>query len=658
MIISPRSALVAAALAVVLFPSRSVAESVVSEWNEQMLAAIRAGAPRPTVVSRSMYLVSASVYDAWAAYDGMALASAKANRTLRRPAREHTEAHRRHAVSQAAYRALLAEFPSQRPRFDDFLASLGYAPSDSMDPSTPDGIGNLAALGVLESRRDDGSNASKNFADTRSATYVTTYVAYNSANPTQDNYPGHAGFDGSRWQPLRVPNGSVRDADGEPVVDPGLPSSYADQRFLTPHWGGVRTFAAGDPRQFLPPAPPLFGSSEPYVDALGQRMSNDEAWKRQVEEVLTLSATLDDRGKVIAEFWADGPRSETPPGHWNQLAQGVSVRDAHLIGDDARMFFALNAALLDASIVTWHVKRTYDSIRPVSAIRHLYHGVQVPAWAGPDLGTRMIPGDQWRPYQDPTFVTPPFPEFTSGHSAFSAAAAEVLTRFTGREDFHDGVTRIGKDINGDGVEDFLGEHLAPAGSNRFESGPAEAVTLRWPTFKDAADEAGYSRLYGGIHIQDGDLHGRRIGERVGAKAMAKAQSLFAGQLPIDAGFAGTWTAPGRDGEALLFDVLADGRVTAAWLTYDYQGRQVWLAGAGDAGVDGTATIALSITRGPRFGSYYDEARLDARAWGEIELRFTGCDDAQLSYASPLSGYSSGTHALQRLTRATGTTCVD
>jgi len=172
--------------------------------------------------------------------------------------------------------------------------------------------------------------------------------------------------------------------------------------------------------------------------------------------------------------------------------------------------------------------RAFDFARPVSAIRHMYAGQTIEAWGGPGRGTERMPGDSWRPYQSLSFVTPAFPEYVSGHSTFSTAAAEVFRLYTGSDRFYDGVTVLQDDFNRDGVPDLLGQYIVPAGGNRFETSPAEAVTLQWTTFQDAAAEAGVSRLYGGIHIQDGDHYGRRMGERIGVQAYALAERYWSG----------------------------------------------------------------------------------------------------------------------------------
>lgn len=158
----------------------------------------------------------------------------------------------------------------------------------------------------------------------------------------------------------------------------------------------------------------------------------------------------------------------------------------------------------------WGIKRQYDYVRPVSAIHYLFNGQMVQAWGGAYQGTRDVPGGSWNPYQASTVVTPPFAEYVSGHSTYSASAAEVLKLFTGSDVFGYGVT-IGK------------------GTSRVEPGsvPAADILLSWATFTDASDEAGISRRYGGIHFRDGDLEGRRVGHLIGSEAWRKAKKLFA-----------------------------------------------------------------------------------------------------------------------------------
>ena len=150
-----------------------------------------------------------------------------------------------------------------------------------------------------------------------------------------------------------------------------------------------------------------------------------------VDNIVKESAGLNDRKKSQAVYWADGPGSETPPGHWNLIAQWVSRRHGQSLDQDARLFFALNAALLDASITCWETKFRWDYARPISLVRHFKKGRTITAWRGPYLGVGPIQGETWRPY----IPTPNFPEYTSGHSTFSTAAAAVLKDFRGAAEF-------------------------------------------------------------------------------------------------------------------------------------------------------------------------------------------------------------------------------
>jgi len=510
--------------------------SVVVKWNQVALDAVRASAPRPTVNSRALFLLHTSMYDAWSAYSPAANGTQLGGQ-LRRPAAEHTEANKRAAVSYAAYAALLKFFPAYEQKTGAFTAqmkNLGL-PTDpatlaSRDPATPAGIGNIAAETLLNARLNDGSNQTNNYAEVVSATYPALYQSVNNADPAASNTVGGPTFDPARWQPLRVPNGKATDpVTGFPLANNADPSTYTDQKFLTPHWGAVTPFSLSFGGELRPPPPPRPGSAAPYTDALGNTMSSDEAYRRQADEIVQLTAQLTERQKVIAEFWADGPDSVTPPGHWNEFATDLSYRYRYGIDEDVKLFFALNGALMDSSIACWESKRYYDFIRPISAIRHLYFDAIIPGWAGPGLGTKNMPGAKWQPFQSLTFVTPAFSEYTSGHSTFSAAAAEVLRGVSGSDQLYDGTTQVPYDRNRDGVNDFVGEFIARPNSLTIEPGlPSQPVALRWATLKEAADEAGLSRRYGGIHFQDGDLYGRRVGEQIGQRALQKARGYWGG----------------------------------------------------------------------------------------------------------------------------------
>src|SRR5262249_47326913 len=164
-------------------------------------------------------------------------------------------------------------------------------------------------------------------------------------------------------------------------------------------------------------------------------VKNPGHYRNNVKDMIEFSQSLDTGRKLIVEYWADGPSSELPPGHWGLFAQFVSQRDHHRIDKDAQMFFAMHNASFDAGIVAWHIKRKYNGVRPITAVRFTKQGQNIFAWGGPEQPPEHIPGDKWSPYNPGTNLTPSFPGYFSGHSVFSRASATVLALFTGSDDF-------------------------------------------------------------------------------------------------------------------------------------------------------------------------------------------------------------------------------
>jgi hypothetical protein len=281
-----------------------------------------------------------------------------------------------------------------------------------------------------------------------------------------------------------------------------------------------------------------------------------------------------DYTRVLAEFWADGPDSETPPGHWFTILNYVSDHEQFerkfngqgpnisALEWDVKAYFILGGALHDAAIAAWGIKGWHDYIRPISAIRYMcelgqstdnslsnYHSegialkpgfvevvepgdplsgntnenvgkIKLKAWRGHSFitnsetdvaGVGWILAENWWPYQRPSFVTPPFAGFVSGHSTFSRAAAEVMTRITGDEFFPGG----------------MGEFIAKKDEFLvFEKGPSVDVVLQWATYRDASDQTSLSRIWGGIHPPVDDIPGRIIGEKIGIAAYDFALPYF------------------------------------------------------------------------------------------------------------------------------------
>ncbi len=536
------------------------------------------------------------MWDAWAAYDP----SAVGYFVDEQQTTSDVEAARREAISYAAYRILehryanAAGVTETMADLDSLMQRLCY-PVEATNASgdTPAALGNRIAAAVITYGAEDGANERDG--------YDWDYSPVNP--PLVFDQPGTELLEPNHWQPL---------AFDVAIAQNGLPVAAGTQHYIGPHWGFVRGFALEEHHAGLPidpGPPPLLGPDDAEyiasaVEVIAASSSLDPAdgvvidigpgsvgnnplgtndgtghetnpaTERPYTPNLVLAA---DYGRVIAEFWADGPESETPPGHWNTVANWMTDRlsDGRRIGGagepvdplewDVKLYFALNGALHDAAIAAWGAKAYYDYVRPISMIRHLgglgqssdsslpsYHPrglslrpglvelitedsvtagerhahlsefvdeVAIRAWTGtPDDPEREVGGVgwirvvEWIPYQLSTFVTPSFPGYVSGHSTFSRAGAEVLTAITGDPFFPRG----------------LGEWTIPAGTLEFEAGPSQDITLQWATYRDAADQAGLSRIYGGIHVAADDLAGRIMGATCGVDAWDLAQRYWDG----------------------------------------------------------------------------------------------------------------------------------
>ena len=241
------------------------------------------------------------------------------------------------------------------------------------------------------------------------------------------------------------------------------PTPPAFAPYLLPQWGQVIPFTMPSSAHFRPGGPPALVSA---------------TWAADYNEVKALGAAVGSsrtaEQSLIALFWADGAGTETPPGHWNTIARSVATARGNTLEQNARLFALLNTALADAAICAWDAKYTYNSWRPVTAIRN-----------GDTDGHPATVGD---PAWSSFITTPPFPDYVSGHSTFSGAAATVLARFYGT----------------DNITFATGSDFLPG------------VIRSFPSFSAAAREAAISRLYGGIHFRfandDGLTSGIAIGD--------------------------------------------------------------------------------------------------------------------------------------------------
>ena len=616
--------------------------SVARLWNEMLLFSIRNDRARPPVHARNLFHVSVAMYDAWAAYDDEATTwlLGKSNRGFHVPfegvqAPPDVESARKEAISYAVMRIILHRFKNSpgavniSAEVNNLMNDLGYDPEyEGIDYSdgNPASLGNYIAKSIIEFGLQDGSRESFGY----------TYEFYEPVNPplvVKD--PGNPFIiDPNRWQPLMletfidqsgnvVPGGAASfigpewgnvvpfaltksertqyERNGVPCVvyhDPGpppllqadgggtseyyrwgfafvskwqahhdetdgvlwdiSPASIGNVQELPTTWEGVKAFYKEDEggdkgtgRSLNPK------TGQPYVSQMVPR---------------------GDYTRVLAEFWADGPDSETPPGHWFTILNHVNDHpefvkrfngQGEILDDlewDVKAYFSLGGAMHDAAIAGWGVKGWYDYVRPISAIRYMaregqstdntkanYSPRGIPlteglveiieagdplagesnehvgkiklyTWRGPDYiedpledkaGVDWIRAEDFWPYQRPTFVTPPFAGYVSGHSTYSRAAAEVMTLITGDEYFPGG----------------MGEFPAPMNEFLvFEQGPSVDITLQWATYRDASDQCSLSRIWGGIHPPQDDIAGRIIGRTVGVNAVQHSMRYFDGVI--------------------------------------------------------------------------------------------------------------------------------
>ncbi|MGB3508030.1 MAG: DUF6851 domain-containing protein [Microcoleaceae cyanobacterium] len=499
-------------------------------WDRAVQQAVINTSPAsPTIASRAYAIVHTAIYDTWSAYDPLAIGT-QLEDDLQRPQSENIDANKTEAMSFAAYRVLSELFPTETDLFDELMAELGYDPNNTTtDTTTPAGIGNVSAEALLIFRRNDGSNQLGNDPNGDGTPY-SDITDYQSVNPPGDP------IDIELWTPETIP------INAEPGEEERV------QRFLTPQWGDVIPFSLASGDEFRPTAPEPFLLVDGEVDLEARTITLADgsvveitpdiigtiinpAFIEQTEEVIAMSANLTDEQKLVAEFWEDGRGTSFPPGTWMTFGQFVSARDDNTLDEDVKLFFNLGNAVFDAGIATWESKTFYDYARPVRTVRELGElgligefnpelgGFAIDAWAGPGEGIQTILATDFLTYQTPGGdPSPPFAEYVSGHSTFSAAGAEILQLFTGSDDFGASIT-------------------FQAGESLFEPGitPEEPITLEWETFSEAADEAGLSRLYGGIHFEDGDLNGGELGQQVAESVWQETQLAIAPNVTIGTG---------------------------------------------------------------------------------------------------------------------------
>lgn len=596
--------------------------SIARNWNERILEGIRMDTPHPPVHARNLFTFSVCMYDAWAAYDTNAVGFIYRGK--------HTAADvavaRREAISYAMYRMMLERHAYSRTATNqsyanpNFMAALGYDTNYVLrTTNTPAGVGNLIYDAVSAWFINDGSRQ----------TNGTPYPIANPPGPVYPDYPtGHprryaflngqlnpaypGTTDGTNntlvdvnvWQRLYVTNSIDQNGFPQPPLQ-----GYAGNQWL---W--VRPFALSridESKPWIDPGPPPFLGTATHTEFLSNLVAVISASSQLTTEdgvMVDISpATLGnntlgandgigyttnpvtglayasnvvlrgDYTRALTEFWADGPSSETPPGHWNSIANHVSDDMAtnltpFRIGGtgpvvdrlewDVKLYFTLNSALHDAACAAWSVKRYYNGWRPLSAIRHCgglgqssdpglpsYHTNGLPLVTNLIELVTLDTVNSGRhagltPGKIAVFSWPGQPEFpdteTSGVRWVHAEdwmtyqkKTFVTPAFPGYISGHSTFSRAAAEA----MTAFTGSRWFPNGLGTYtlpklvnELGPTQPVTLHWASYYDAADQVGLSRIWGGIHPPADDFAGRRVGAQVGQSAWALTQKVFNGSV--------------------------------------------------------------------------------------------------------------------------------
>jgi hypothetical protein len=570
--------------------------SIARRWDEQILAAIRRDLPRPTVHARNLFHLSAAMWDAWAAYD----TKASAVFVSERQTAKDVDLARRAAISYAAYDLLLHRYESAvggattKACLRAVMADLGYDPDDPHDQGNdPIAFGNRVGHTVIALTRNDGANEANDYADPSDYKPANPPLIYDS--------PGAPLEDPERWQPINL---AVAATQNGIILPAGV------QTYIGAQWGSVRPFAMRRSSSAVPwhdpgPMPGMGPAMKAWIVEVIQKTAaldpadpatidispgayghntlgkNDgKGWAKNPitgEPYPPQVVLRGDFERVMAEFWADGPKSETPPGHWNTIANTVSDMpsfERRLFGKgqpldplswDTHIYLALNGAEHDAAIAAWDIKRRALTVRPISLVR----------W----MGTKGQSSDPAGPSYDPEGLplVPGLIEVITKESSAAGGRHAHLAPFVGQIAVRDWLGEPGDRVNQvsgvgwvravnwityqrrtfvtpafpafiSGHSTFsragaevlssltgspyfpggLAEYVAPKGFLKFEKGPTTEIRLQWASYSDASDEAGQSRLWGSIHLPPDDFAGRRVGYRVGIDAAALASKYFSG----------------------------------------------------------------------------------------------------------------------------------
>lgn len=441
---------------------------MISEWMRTIYGAVRAERLSPPVASRLMVYSTTALYEGFAAVDPARPSVAGVLRDLEElPRADNPRGYDGALTAIAAQRVVtdslfsegLATTRAGMARLSDSLTGARVAagiPAEVKERSEE--LGRRIGLAIVRWSHSDGFDSTRTrpftpvqglafwVNDAPATVYATQSISGASELVSLEN-PANVLQSGNSSDRGLILSRPKRAGPQLPAVNMAGMSE--------PHWSRHRPFVMASWDECPAPPPP------PYSADTASQLY------READEVRRLRDKLTPEQRAIAYYWADNAgESGTPVGHWLSIANQISSAKGLSAADAAHVMLVTSVAQADAFIAIWGYKYSLSLIRPRTYIRR----VADTAW-------------------EPLIPNPPFPEYPSGHSGISAAAAEVLTT-------------------------IFGDNVAFADS----TGLAIGTEIReFPSFRDAAHEAGASRLYGGIHFQYGNLGGRAVGECIGAR---------------------------------------------------------------------------------------------------------------------------------------------
>lgn len=534
--------------------SLEVGATMVADWNDLAIEWVRQSERGPTISMRFVAYVNLALFDAWAAFDDNAsgiVTDVKAPRYLTRfsnlyDVRTLTMALAAHQTINEVGASILkqdyleigvGENAAERLEIlmqssDDILDEtrehlerfrLRNRKFAQQADAVAQAIADEVAAGIRARALTDGANQQNDYRDT------TGYAPTAWATPVPAPSDGISNYDfssGYTFWAFNLTDALSYDNSGPISVHPGVASGAirltetwqsltelgvfppADdggpQVPLTPHWGNVTPIVLSAGSQLRPSS-----ILTPY-DFAGEL---DPQWIVQATQLVEFASKMQDGAeggalqRARSEYWELGDATEYPPGWWHQRATDLA-RDLGLSPRDTiKLLLTVSIAEFDSTIASWDTKFAFDSVRPITAVNELFFGSTVSDWRGNQVAN-VDDRDHWRPYQLRRNLTPPFPDVVSGHSTFSAAASTVMMQL------------LNTNLFGYETEPFVSRFDLDDGFDGDPgNGNTDTQTLYWPYFSASAEEAGLSRLYGGIHMMDGNLKGLTMGTQIGHMAI-------------------------------------------------------------------------------------------------------------------------------------------